>query len=80
MKVPNQAWAVIQKTVGKAKRTTNETLLPKIAHRRADGGWRFQEDPPVLTRVDDDTRRKVVASLVEYADHLTVAYRSMLRR
>ena len=80
LKVPDQAWAIIQKTVGKAKRTTNETLLPKIAHRRHDGGWRFQDDPPVLTRVDDDTRRKVVASLVEYAESLPAAYRSMLRR
>jgi uncharacterized protein (DUF2252 family) len=78
--VPNSAWAVIQKTVGKAKRTTNETLLPKIAHRSHDGGWRFQDDPPVLTRVDDDTRRKIVASMVEYAEHLPAAYRSMLRQ
>ena len=68
--VPNSAWAVIQKTVAKAKRTTNATLLPKVAQRSHDGGWRFREDPPVLTRVDDETRRKVVASLVEYAEHL----------
>ena len=33
VKVPNSAWAIIQKTVAKAKRTTNETLLPKVAHR-----------------------------------------------
>jgi uncharacterized protein (DUF2252 family) len=80
VKVPNTAWAIIQKTVGKAKRTTNATLLPKVAHRSHDGGWRFQDAPPVLTRVDDDTRRKVAASLVEYAEHLPAAYRSMLRR
>ena len=54
VKVPKSAWAIIQKTVAKAKRTTNETLLPKVAHRTNDGGWRFQNDPPVLTRVDDD--------------------------
>ena len=78
--VPNDAWEVIQKTVGKAKRTTNETLLPKVAHRTHDGGWRFKDDPPILTRVDDDTRRKVVASLAEYAEHLPGAYRAMLRR
>jgi uncharacterized protein (DUF2252 family) len=80
VKVPNSAWAIIQKTVGKAKRTTNESLLPKVAHRTNDGGWRFQDDPPVLTRVDNDTRRKVIASLVEYAEHLSPAYRTMLRR
>ena len=66
--------------MAKAKRTTNETLLPKVAHRSQDGGWRFQDDPPILTRVDDDTRRKVIASLVEYAEHLSPAYRNMLRR
>ena len=80
VKVPNKAWAIIQKTVAKAKRTTNETLLPKVAHRAHDGGWRFQDDPPILTRVDDGTRRKVIASLAEYAEHLPPAYRAMLRR
>jgi uncharacterized protein (DUF2252 family) len=80
VKVPNSAWEVIQKTVGKAKRATNETLLPKVAHRTNDGGWRFKDDPPILTRVDDDTRRKIVASIVEYAEHLPQAYMAMLRR
>ena len=80
VKVPNQAWAIIQKTVGKAKRTTNQSLLPKVAHRHSHGGWRFQDAPPILTRVDDSTRRKVIASLAEYAEHLSPAYRNMLRR
>jgi uncharacterized protein (DUF2252 family) len=80
VKVPRKAWAIVQKTVAKAKRTTNETLLKKIAHRGHDGGWRFQEDPPILTRVDDETRRRVVESLKEYADHLSPAYRFMLGR
>ena len=66
--------------MAKAKRTTNETLLPKVAHRTTDGGWRFQDDPPILTRVDDDTRRKVIASLPEYAENLSPAYRAMLQR
>jgi uncharacterized protein (DUF2252 family) len=78
--VPDQAWAIVQKTVAKAKRTTNESLLPKVAHRSADGGWRFRNAPPILTRVDEDTRRKVIASLVEYAAELTPAFRLMLRR
>ena len=71
---------MIQKVVAKAKATTNETLLPKIAQRRHDGGWRFVEIPPVLTSVDDETRKKIVAALVEYAEHLSPAYRFMLRR
>ena len=42
VKVPHQAWAIIQKTVAKAKRTTNETLLQKVAHRSTAGAWRFR--------------------------------------
>ena len=80
LKVPASAWAIVQKTVVKAKRTTNETLLPKVAHRTNDGGWRFQDNPPILTRVDDDTRRRVIASLPEYAESLLPAYRAMLQR
>ena len=80
VKVPDTAWAIIQKTVAKAKRTTNVSLLPKSRSRRTDGGWRFRDEPPVLTRVDDDTHRKVVASLVEYGEQIAPAYRAMLRR
>jgi Uncharacterized protein conserved in bacteria (DUF2252)/Glycerophosphoryl diester phosphodiesterase family len=80
VKVPKEAWTIIQKTVRKAKRTTNESLLPKVAHRNSDGGWRFRNDPPVLTPVDDGTRRKVVASLAEYGQQLPAAYLAMLRR
>jgi uncharacterized protein (DUF2252 family) len=80
LKIPKQAWALIQKAVAKARATTNETLLPKIARRRHDGGWRFVDDPPVLTRVDDETRGKLVGALVEYAEQLSPAYRFMLRR
>ena len=56
IKVPRKAWALVQKVVAKAKATTNETLLPKVAQRRHDGGWRFVEDPPILT---PSTRRRV---------------------
>jgi uncharacterized protein (DUF2252 family) len=80
IKVPRKAWAVIQKVAAKAKATTNATLLAKVAHRRHDGGWRFVEDPPVLTRIADETRKKVVDSLVEYAEHLPPSYRFMLNR
>ena len=52
----------------------------KVAQRRHDGGWRFIDDPPVLTRVDDETRKKIVAALVEYAEHLPPSYRFMLHR
>jgi uncharacterized protein (DUF2252 family) len=80
VKVPKKAWAIIKKTTDKARRTNNETLLPKVARRGHDGGWRFVEAPPILTRVDPETREKVVASLTEYVETLPAAYRYMLRR
>jgi uncharacterized protein (DUF2252 family) len=79
-KVPKKAWILIQKTVEKARATTNETLLPKVARRHTDGGWRFVQDPPILTRVDGDTKRKVIESLKEYAETVPMGYRHMLRR
>jgi uncharacterized protein (DUF2252 family) len=78
--VPNSAWAIVEKTAAKAKRTTNATLLPKVAHRAQNGAWQFRDDPPILTRVDDVTRGKVIAALVEYGENLGPAYRYMLQR
>jgi uncharacterized protein (DUF2252 family) len=80
VKVPSQAWTIIQKTVAAAKRATNESLLSKVAHRNADGAWQFRNDPPILTRLDAVTHRNVVSSLAEYGEHLSTAYRVMLRR
>jgi Uncharacterized protein conserved in bacteria (DUF2252) len=60
--------AVINKAVAKAQRTTNATLLHKSRHRDIDGGWRFFEDAPVLARVDAETEKKVIGSLVEYCE------------
>jgi len=78
--VPRKSWALIQKTVQKARATTNETLLPKVARRQADGAWRFVEDPPILTRVDEDTRNKVIDSLTGYDESLPLGSKAMLRR
>ena len=80
LKVPKSSWALIQKTVEKARATTGETLLPKVARRQTDGGWRFIEDPPILTRVDEETRRKVIQSLQEYSQSLPQGFKQMLMR
>jgi uncharacterized protein (DUF2252 family) len=72
--------AIIEEVLDKAKRTTNESLLSKAAQRQNSGSWRFVEEPPILTRLDDEHRKKVIASLVEYAEHLPPEYRFMLRR
>ncbi len=80
IQIGNKFRAVVKKVLAKAQRTTSDTLLAKIARRQADGGWRFVEDPPVLTSLDEATRQRVIASLVEYAETLGPGYRYMLRR
>lgn len=75
-----KAEAVIAKTVAKARTQTNATLLKKIAERGASGGWRLREDPPILTRVDDQTREKVIQGLEEYWHGLQPERAFMLNR
>ncbi|MBI5757988.1 MAG: DUF2252 domain-containing protein [Planctomycetales bacterium] len=80
IQIGNKFRAVVKKVLAKAQRTHNDTLLEKVARRQADGGWRFVEDPPILTSLDEDTRQKVIASLTEYAETLPPEYRIMLHR
>ncbi|MEN9974044.1 MAG: hypothetical protein RLZZ282_50 [Verrucomicrobiota bacterium] len=80
IKVDNKFRAIVGKVLKKALRARNDTLLPKVARRQQDGGWRFVEEPPILTTLDDATKQKVVASLVEYAETLPPECRFMLQR
>jgi uncharacterized protein (DUF2252 family) len=63
--------AVIEKVLKKAQQTDNRNLLPKVAEKNSDGEWTFKDDPPVLTRVNATTRRKVIEALNKYS--LTVS-------
>ena len=71
--------AMVTKTVAKAKSTTNATLFRKIVERGPDG-WRLRDDPPILTRVDEKTREKVIQGLEEYAPALPPERYFMLNR
>jgi uncharacterized protein (DUF2252 family) len=80
IEIGDKARAMIEKVLAKAKRTHNESLLTKVTRRQADGGLRFVAAPPILTLVDDETRIKVIDSLVDYAETLVPEYRFMLHR
>jgi uncharacterized protein (DUF2252 family) len=80
VKVDPKSRAVFNKTLAKALRTDNRTLLPKVADRRPDGNWCFRDDPPVLTTVDSKTRDKVVRALDRYSQSLSPERRFMLGR
>lgn len=72
--------AVVRKAVEKARKKTNQSLLARVGERRVDGGWRFRDDPPILTRLDDDTREAVITGLEHYAETLPRERRFMLNR
>ena len=79
VKVDAKSRAVFQKTLAKALKTDNHTLLPKIADHQ-NGSWRFREDPPILTAIDKATREKVIQGLNRYALSITPERRYMLGR
>lgn len=80
IEISSKFQAVMRKTLAKARQTTSQSLLTKVARRQADGGWRFIDLPPVLTDVDATTRDKVTAALVEYAETVPADVRFLLKR
>jgi uncharacterized protein (DUF2252 family) len=80
VKADAKSKAVLAKTVDKALRTDNHTLLPKMADRKEEGSWTFRNDPPVLTQIDNATRKKVIQALNEYSLTLSRERRFMLSR
>jgi uncharacterized protein (DUF2252 family) len=72
--------AVVRKTLAKAMRTENRTLLPKVAERGRNGSWRFRGDPPVLTRVEPSMKAKMLDALNRYSQTLPRERRLMLER
>lgn len=72
--------AVFAKTLAKAQRADNRTLLPKVADKAGTGHWTFRDDPPELARVDVATKQKVIHALNQYALTLPRERRLMLGR
>jgi uncharacterized protein (DUF2252 family) len=72
--------AVVSKAVAKAAQQTNIALLKKIAAKEKDGGWRFIDNPPILTRVDAKVQREVTEALRDYAITLPRERQFMLTR
>ena len=71
---------VVHKAVAKARKRHNRSLLDRIGERRVDGGWRFRDEPPILTPVDDAVREAVITGLEHYAETLPRERRFMLNR
>ena len=80
VKVDPKSKAVFAKTVAKALRTDNRTLLPKVADNAGHGNWSFRDDPPVLRRISAVSKAKVIDALNRYALTLSPERRLMLNR
>lgn len=80
VKVDPKSKAVFDKVLAKAQQTDNRKLLPKVADRDRHGSWSFRDDPPVLTRVDKSTKKKVIDALNRYSLTLSRERRIMLGR
>jgi uncharacterized protein (DUF2252 family) len=79
VKVDPKSRAIWAKSMAKAQQQTNDALLKKIAEKTAKG-WRFRDDPPILTRVDAATRKSVEKALYNYALTLPRERQFMLSR
>ncbi|NEU12755.1 DUF2252 domain-containing protein [Methylobacterium sp. BTF04] len=80
IRIDAESQAVVRKAVEKARKKNNQSLLARVGERRVDGGWRFREDPPILTGVDEATREAVITGLEHYAETLPRERRFMLNR
>jgi uncharacterized protein (DUF2252 family) len=80
IRIDAHSQAVVERAVAKARKRHNRSLLDRVGERRVNGGWRFREEPPILTRVDDDVREAVTAGLERYAETLPRERRFMLSR
>ena len=79
-KLDPKSKAVFAKTMAKALRTDNRTLLPKVADNAGHGKWSFRNDPPVLTSLPGATKQKVIEVLNRYSLTLSPERRMMLGR
>jgi len=70
--------ALFRRTAAKALTQTNATLLTKLARREVNGSWRFRETPPILARVNDVIREKVIDGLNLYSKSLRAERAYML--
>ncbi|GAA1209080.1 DUF2252 domain-containing protein [Prauserella alba] len=73
-----------EKAAAKARKNTSAKIAAKrteeYSHASGDSGWRFTEEPPKRTRVDDATADAVITSLESYVDTLRESRRNLIDR
>jgi uncharacterized protein (DUF2252 family) len=64
----------------KAQTRTNDQVLRKLTVQEDGGGWRFDEQPPLLVRLEGAEREAVVAGLEAYPASLESDRADLVRR
>jgi len=72
--------AVLHAAEERARETNNASMLKSAAERDKNGCWRFKQQPPILTPVDDTLREQIIDGLDAYLPTLPVERQYMLRR
>ncbi|GAA3848343.1 DUF2252 domain-containing protein [Saccharothrix violaceirubra] len=67
------------KAASKARKNTSAKVAAKWTRREGEH-WRFVADPPVLTRIPDETARGVVDALPSYVDTLRESRYNLIMR
>ncbi len=80
LNVDAKSRAIIKEAVEKASKQNNAGLLKKIAERRANGTWRFKENPPELTSLEEQDKEKIIDALNAYSSTASPERRFMLHR
>ncbi|HSP37140.1 MAG TPA: DUF2252 domain-containing protein [Frankiaceae bacterium] len=71
---------VLKAVYGKARKNTSVRAAERMASKHKDGGWRFNTEPPELTRLPESESAVVLAALEEYATTLPATRQALLRR
>lgn len=71
---------LLKKAEDKAQASDNASLLASMAREQPAGGWRFDEQPPVLTALPAAERAAVAQALHDYLETLSPERRFMLQR
>src|SRR5690606_40319699 len=73
-----------EKAAAKARKNTSAkitaTRTEEYTHESGTTRWRFTEDPPKRTRVDDRTAEAVITGLESYVDTLRESRRNLVAR
>ncbi len=71
--------AIIAKAETKARAQNNQSFLAKVVES-TPGGLRFRDEPPLLSRVDDERREALIDALYGYTETISRERAYMLRR